>query len=639
MQIDADATVGHKPTWDHATTSVDHANVSMDDADDPDSDIPDELGVLESYLMVVNDLAITQAVAVLAHPDHNIVEYCMDGQIDQVRLHLNYAQQGRLYLSDSVLSECIDGASANGDLDMLELLTGAFPGRKFYHSVQAMDQASAGGHIDCLNWWLARKDTFKLRYSPAAMDSATEAGLVDVLDWWLASGLQLKYSFEGLDGAFLLGQLPAIEWWWRHRDQLDGVEWNNIMLANACRGNQVDVLQWWIDKEIPFSFDDTIFAWAADEGHVQVLDFWHKWLVEENPEILQEIMAENNIGMRCRSAPSLPVLNWLDIHGFSIYSFHWIAMASKTGQLDVLKWFFDKGLLEQWYDYRVIDNASSAGHVDILQWILTTGLAPVYTTEALNDASRNGRMDVLRWWFESGLEIKYSRKALDGASQNGHLEVLKLWKASGRPLEHSQDAIDQASKYGYLDILDWWVDEANVPLQYTEAAINGASQEGRVDVLAWWLARSKSHNLKLYYTELAFKTKFVPCLDWWLSSGLELKYSADSCIQLGDPSPIVDWWIKSGLEIKHSTSPARLGSMMATLGEVEYWEQLGFPVNLQYDPGAGWDGSVAWTPFPYIEWVGRWHYSPDDETVHIYDWVNDHAERHATNCKPAGNVN
>ncbi|KAJ3573111.1 hypothetical protein NPX13_g4820 [Xylaria arbuscula] len=67
----------------------------------------------------------------------------------------------------------------------------------------------------------------------------------------------------------------------------------------------------------------------------------------------------------------------------------------------------------------------------------------------------------------------------------GRTDILTWWNTSPSFLkkEYDAEALDNASRMGYVHVLDWWV-RSGLPLKYTEAALESASKEGHLPAAA-----------------------------------------------------------------------------------------------------------------------------------------------------------
>ncbi|KAI9750402.1 MAG: hypothetical protein M4579_006483 [Chaenotheca gracillima] len=78
----------------------------------------------------------------------------------------------------------------------------------------------------------------------------------------------------------------------------------------------------------------------------------------------------------------------------------------------------------------------------------------------------------------------------------GKISVLEWWRTSPSFLikEYNHEAIDGASRAGFVHVLDWWL-KSGLPLRYTEAALEQASSKGHIEVLDWWKNVSLHHGV------------------------------------------------------------------------------------------------------------------------------------------------
>ncbi|KAF4943183.1 hypothetical protein F66182_18802, partial [Fusarium sp. NRRL 66182] len=117
--------------------------------------------------------------------------------------------------------------------------------------------------------------------------------------------------------------------------------------------------------------------------------------------------------------------------------------------------------------------------------------------------------------------------------------ILTWWRDSpdSSTQEHSADAMDGASRSGNINVLDWWL-SSGLPLRYYERALESASAEGRVDVLEWWKNASLT----------APASRPIP-----LKVGKSVRLAAQS-----GKTQSLAWWDASGIPYTHSESVARI---------------------------------------------------------------------------------
>ncbi|KAI0453042.1 flavoprotein [Xylaria acuta] len=116
----------------------------------------------------------------------------------------------------------------------------------------------------------------------------------------------------------------------------------------------------------------------------------------------------------------------------------------------------------------------------------------------------------------------------------GRVDILTWWNTSPSFLkkEYDAEALDNASRMGYVHVLDWWL-RSGLPLKYTEAALESTSKEGHLLVLEWWkeaALKDETINLKPGRSLLtAAQHGQTAVLRWWESSGIPIGYSEGVC--------------------------------------------------------------------------------------------------------------
>ncbi|KAJ3160158.1 hypothetical protein HDU86_000994 [Geranomyces michiganensis] len=171
---------------------------------------------------------------------------------------------------------------------------------------------------------------------------------------------------------------------------------------------------------------------------------------------------------------------------------------------------------------------------------------------------------------------------MDRASRQGRVGFLKFWQSLGREPRYTVDAMDNAQN---ALVLDWWIN-SGLELRYSGRSLNNASDRGRLDILNWWL----SSGLELRYTSDAMDTALnARVLDWWLKSGLELRYTSDAMNNALDAvdnarnAEVLDWWINSGLELRYSERSLNKASDEGRLDTLNWWLRSGLELRYTSD--------------------------------------------------------
>jgi hypothetical protein len=173
------------------------------------------------------------------------------------------------------------------------------------------------------------------------------------------------------------------------------------------------------------------------------------------------------------------------------------------------------------------------------------------------------RTDILSYLTENHLDLLWTTSRLTNIPYRasaiyGNPTVLTWWRdAPALPnKEYMADAMDGASRAGFLHVLDWWLN-SGLPLRYSERALESASAEGRVAVLDWWKSAS-AH------------APFLKPLP--LKVGKSVLLAAQS----GRASSLA-WWDASGIPYSHAESVARIASTHGHVHVLDFWYKLKGP--------------------------------------------------------------
>ncbi|KAE8356433.1 hypothetical protein BDV28DRAFT_102800 [Aspergillus coremiiformis] len=170
------------------------------------------------------------------------------------------------------------------------------------------------------------------------------------------------------------------------------------------------------------------------------------------------------------------------------------------------------------------------------------------------------RTDILSYLTENHLDLLWTTSRLTNLPYRasaiyGNPNILTWWRdAPALPTkEHKADAMDGASRAGFVSVLEWWR-TSGLELRYTERALEAASAEGRVAVLDWWKHASAN----------APPSNPIP-----LKVGKSVLLAAQS----GRTASLA-WWDASGIPYSHAESVTRIASTHGHVHVLDFWYRL-----------------------------------------------------------------
>ncbi|PLB45339.1 hypothetical protein P170DRAFT_392105 [Aspergillus steynii IBT 23096] len=174
--------------------------------------------------------------------------------------------------------------------------------------------------------------------------------------------------------------------------------------------------------------------------------------------------------------------------------------------------------------------------------------------------SKFSRTDILSYLTENHLDLLWTTSRLTNLPYRasaiyGNPNILTWWRdAPELPnKEYIADAMDGASRAGFVNVLEWWR-TSGLELRYTERALESASAEGRVNVLQWWKDAS----------DKAPPSNPIP-----LKVGKSVLLAAQS-----GRTESIAWWDASGIPYSHAESVARIASTHGHVHVLDFWYRL-----------------------------------------------------------------
>ncbi|KAI9175237.1 hypothetical protein H9P43_006598 [Blastocladiella emersonii ATCC 22665] len=197
--------------------------------------------------------------------------------------------------------------------------------------------------------------------------------------------------------------------------------------------------------------------------------------------------------------------------------------------------------------------------------------------------------------------------AMDAASARGSVAALELRVALGLPRdEYTHRAVEDACKAGHLAVLQWWV-ASGLKLKFSHRAVDLASQEGHVAVLEWAFATPVHFVYSEQAVDYASWKGQLPVLQWWAQSGLEMMHShvAVDAASWNGHVAVLDWWLATvGRDaLKFSIAAIDSASANGQLASLDWWTTKA-GVKLRYS-AAAIDRACARGHVAVLDWWAR----------------------------------
>jgi len=426
--------------------------------------------------------------------------------------------------------------------------------------------------------------TFKLTDN----SSITEGQKIIQLQQYLDSGENFD-SINEIFQAVYFDWLDVLKWFGSHGFEFTFI--NHIVNHLSYTGN-VRLLQWLLDN----GFIQKVDKFAVETAFVNKSDTCLKFWQNSGLELECSI---NHLAEQ-----SVPKIEWYLNLGASVDIPEFLRdVHESSNSVEKMNLIYEycqkKNITIDSDDCNFIDRASREGAVTLIQWWIDRGLQLIYTEAAFNNAPD---YQTIKWWIESGLPLKYNKyrivrkiitsgnvdtmiliinnglisledvsqhvkRTIDLASGSGHVPMLEWLVKSGIELNYSELAIEKASQYGQIAMLNWWF-TSGLEFKYTSRAIDQASRNFKIESLNWWLQHQTQYELgtqlELKYTEQSLpsgsyifhhrKEEWSRLFEWWLASGLEVKYDnqiIDYCSEVLQSGILIKFF-DSGLEVKYT---------------------------------------------------------------------------------------
>lgn len=289
--------------------------------------------------------------------------------------------------------------------------------------------AAENGNLSCLQY--AHEHGCQYRCAKL-WKAAAFGGHIAVLEWLLT--IDCPFDEEACAGAAAGGHLDALKWLLTIGCPID-----EDACAGAAANGRLDVLKWLRERTNPFSWDSWTACCAAENGHVDCLEYAHKNGCDIGDRGLVRGAAKNG---------HLDCLKYMLDNGFYVDRYT-CEEAAKYGHVECLKCARERQPPAPW-DLMVTYHAAEWGYLDCLKYALDNGCPT--DPRMWHTAAARGQIRILQYaMHEKGFQ--FDEGVCASAAANGQLDTLVWLHEEGCPWDKS--TCEKAAKYGQFDCLKY----------------------------------------------------------------------------------------------------------------------------------------------------------------------------------------
>jgi hypothetical protein len=235
--------------------------------------------------------------------------------------------------------------------------------------------------------------------------------------------------------------------------------------------------------------EEDVWTFIGKEGYLNMLI----WLNALNKKV------HKNVLRSAASSGHLHILKWFDsmdwfrsvTQDFDTIGKTLTKHSAKGGQLDVLDWLAERGLL-QWSKSASL-LAAQEGHLSVLKWAFDRNLC--IPSDSSRYAAEYSHLDILDWLYSvrnklygGGLESWPITAIIYSAASRGRLEVLEWFKNVNPPWVKAKvlcrETAEKAARYSHKHILLWLI-QNKFRLSTCKRLCSFAAIDGNYDLVLW----------------------------------------------------------------------------------------------------------------------------------------------------------
>lgn len=214
-----------------------------------------------------------------------------------------------------------------------------------------------------------------------------------------------------------------------HRHDLCLARYTHMAFKNMIRNNSHNILKWWCEqKEWPLKIRKTRGTyWKIFAGQIETFEIVLRYKLVPLFYILRNVAAPwwNYVGNRIQITPQHVIINTVTPYILS-------AVAS-SGNINVLSC---------WFKYIMTKVKEYTGHNHIAEGEVLEKIFPSEYHFFIEMAVEYNNLDMIKWWINKGLPFWYTPKAFNLACNLGHMEIVNFFLKNATKKVRSTKAIE-----------------------------------------------------------------------------------------------------------------------------------------------------------------------------------------------------
>jgi hypothetical protein len=329
---------------------------------------------------------------------------------------------------------------------------------------------------------------------------AAKYGHLNILEYAISTGLLRisdNQSFELMEIASQYGQLEILKWFYP-RINRNGASRNTEyeIFLSSIFGNHMHILEW-------------IF---------ELLE-WYQ--AQQNAAAAQDRMTNFGkesmfVAMASRHG-NLSMVKFLIDKGFEYRHTVVTQAAAASGNLEVLMYL--RSLDCPWSE-TIYLAAAAKGHLEILKWAESHG-CPWDNSDLFPAAAKSSNRDVYQWLHDRQCPFKEEVSFVD-ACECGNFEFIKFARANGATVISEDlllDLIDCAADRGDLETIKWALDQSKIQKLRIQNIIIAAATGCHMHILEWMESFGGVQGLVHFAIDPASIQGHVDVLKWVVRNG------------------------------------------------------------------------------------------------------------------------